>query len=89
MNVASLCGGATGQERCRVLLLAVVSGTLLIGLVPLLVIVPLIVFWAWMFKDMMKSNDVSSIYRPYWMMAIIFLNIPAAVFYYITVHKNR
>ena len=71
------------------MLLAIASSTLLIGLIPLLVVVPLIVFWAWMFKDMMNNIDVPSVFRPYWMMAFILLNIPAAVFYYYAVYRNR
>ena len=71
------------------MLLNVAPSTLLIGLVPLLVVLPLIVFWGWMFKDMLNNDDLLMIYRPYWFMAFILLNIPAAVFYYITVYRNR
>ncbi len=71
------------------MLLDVAPSTLLIGLVPLLVVLPLIVFWVWMFKDMLGNNDLLLLYRPYWIMAFILLNIPAAVFYYITVYRNR
>jgi hypothetical protein len=63
--------------------------TVLIGLVPLIVIVPLVVFWVWMFKDMMNNDDLPSVFKPYWLMAFILLNIPAAVFYYYTVYKSR
>lgn len=69
--------------------LSAAPSTLLIGLIPLIVIVPLIVFWVRMFKDMLNSDDVSSIFKPYWTMAFILLNIPAAVFYYYTVYRNR
>ncbi len=71
------------------MLLAASSSTLLIGLIPLLLVVPLVIFWAWMFRDMLNTTDVPSIYRPYWTMAFILLNIPAAVFYYYTVYRNR
>lgn len=63
--------------------------TVLIGLVPLIVVVPLIVFWGWMFNDLVKNDDLPSIFKPYWMLAFILLNIPAAVFYYYTVYKSR
>jgi hypothetical protein len=69
--------------------LDVAPGTLLIGLIPLLIVVLLVVFWVWMFKDMLNSYDVPGVFRPYWTMAFILLNIPAAIFYYITVYKNR
>ncbi len=71
------------------MLLDVAPSTVLIGLVPLIVVVPLVVFWAWMFKEMLNNDGIPSIFRPYWMMAFILLNIPAAVFYYYTVYKNQ
>lgn len=82
-------GGAMEQERGRVMLLEVARSVVLIGLIPLIVVVPLIVFWAWMFNDMVKSDDVPSIFKPYWMLAFILLNIPAAIFYYYTVYRER
>ncbi|MGI8688473.1 MAG: hypothetical protein ACR2M3_07820 [Thermomicrobiales bacterium] len=63
--------------------------TLLIGLVPLVVVIPLIVFWAFMFKDMLNNDNMPSIFKPYWMMAFVLLNIPAAIFYYYTVYRDR
>ncbi len=63
--------------------------TLLIGLVPLVVVIPLIVFWAFMFKDMLNSDTMPSIFKPYWMMAFVLLNIPAAIFYSYTVYRDR
>jgi hypothetical protein len=71
------------------MLLDMAPSTVLIGLIPLIIVVPLIVFWGWMFRDMLNNYDVPSIYRPYWMLAFILLNIPAAVFYYYTVYRNR
>jgi hypothetical protein len=77
-----------GQERGRVMLLDMARSTVLIGLIPLVVIVPLIVFWAFMFKDMLNNDNMPSMFKPYWMMAFVLLNIPAAIFYY-TVYKDR
>ena len=71
------------------MLLASAPSTVLIGLVPLIVVVPLILFWAWMFKDMVNNDDLLSVFKPYWIMAFILLNIPAAVFKYYTVYRNR
>ena len=71
------------------MLLDMAPSTVLIGLVPLIIVVPLIVFWGWMFRDMLNNYDVPGVYRPYWMVAFILLNIPAAVFYYYTVYRNR
>ncbi len=70
------------------MLLDMTRSTLLIGLIPLIVVVPLIVFWGWMFNDMVKNENVPSIFKPYWMLAFILLNIPAAIFYYYTVYRN-
>jgi hypothetical protein len=61
----------------------------LIQLIPLIVILPLVVFWGWMFNDMAKNEDLPSIFKPYWMMAFILLNIPAAIFYYYTIYRSR
>ncbi len=71
------------------MLLDAAPSTVLIGLVPLLVVLPLLIFWARMFQDMLHNDDLLVIYRPYWILAFIFLNIPAAVFYYITIYRNR
>ena len=70
-------------------LLDMVRSNVLIGLLPLIVVVPLVVFWAWMFNDLVKNDDLPSIFKPYWMLAFILLNLPAAVFYYYTVYRNR
>ena len=69
--------------------LDVAPGMLPIGLIPLLIVVPLAFFWVRMFKDMLNNYDVPGVFRPYWTMAFILLNIPTAIFYYITVYKNR
>ncbi len=61
----------------------------LISLIPLIVIIPLLVFWAYMFKDMVNNEFILSVFKPYWMLAFLFLSIPAAIFYYYTVYKNR
>jgi hypothetical protein len=77
------------QERECVMLLDMTRSTILIGLIPLIVVVPLVLFWAWMFNDLVKNEDVPGIFKPYWMMAFILLNVPAAVFYYYTVYRSR
>jgi hypothetical protein len=77
------------QERGCVMLLDMTRSTIVIGLIPLILVVPLVLFWAWMFNDLLKNADVPSIFKPYWTMAFILLNIPAAVFYYYTVYRNR
>jgi hypothetical protein len=36
-----------------------------------------------------ESLDSNSIFKPYWVMAFILLNIPAAIFSNYTVYRNR
>jgi uncharacterized membrane-anchored protein YitT (DUF2179 family) len=82
--------GEEAREEGRfMMLLDLAPSTVLIGLIPLLIVVPLIMFWAWMFKDMVNNDHLPSIFKPYWVMAFILLNIPAAIFYYYTVYRNR
>jgi hypothetical protein len=69
--------------------LSAAPSTLLIGLIPLIVVVPLIVFWVRMFKDMLNNDNLPSIFKPYWLIAFILLNIPAAVFYYYVVYRSN
>jgi hypothetical protein len=69
--------------------LYVMHSAVWVELLPLIIVLPFVVFWAWMFRDMVNNNDLPSIFKPYWMMAFIFLNIPAAIFYYYTVYKDR
>ena len=71
------------------MLLDMARSTVLIGLIPLIVVAPLIVFWAFMFKDMLNNVNMPGVFKQYWMVAFILLNIPAAIFYYYTVYKSR
>ncbi len=61
----------------------------LIGVIPLLIILPLLAFWAWMLRDLLLTDRIIPPAKPYWLVAFILLNIPAAVFYYITVYRQR
>jgi hypothetical protein len=67
-------------------------------LVPLIIIVPLFVFWAWMFKAMTESEYLPPCFitisngtdsRMDWTFAFIILNILTAIFYYATQYRNR
>ncbi len=66
----------------------------------ILVLIPicLLAFWAWMFTDMMKSDYLSPCFVTFtngrdskfdWGVMFIFLNIVAAVFYYINIYRER
>ncbi len=61
----------------------------LVGLIPLIVVLPLLVFWAWMLRDLLRTERVLPTAKPYWLAAFIFLNIATAVFYYLTVYREQ
>jgi hypothetical protein len=56
---------------------------------PLLLVVPLIVFWIWMFRDMLNNRNISDTAKTNWTVAFIFLNAFAAVFYYVYEYRNK
>ncbi len=56
---------------------------------PLLLVIPLIAFWIWMFRDMLNNRDLSDTARNGWIIAFIFLNAFAAVFYYAYEYRNK
>ena len=58
---------------------------LLIIILPL----PLIVFWVWMFRDMINNDNLPGNVKDYWMLLFIFLNVFAAMVYYVNVYKKR
>lgn len=71
----------------------------MVQLIPLIIILPFIAFYAWMFWDMVNNDDLpnnsvtpatwppSSKFS--WTVAFVFLNIFAAGFYYFTEYKKR
>ncbi len=50
---------------------------------------PLIVIWLWMFRDMINNDNLPGSSKDYWMLAFIFLNVFAAVYYYVTEYRKR
>ena len=60
-----------------------------VQLLPLLLVIPVIIFWVWMFRDMLKNGNLSDTARSTWTVAFIFLNAFAAVFYYVYEYRNR
>lgn len=58
-------------------------------LIPMLVVLPLFVFWAWMFWDLTNNDELPSNAKWYWTLAFVFLNVFAAVFYYFDQYRNR
>jgi hypothetical protein len=52
-------------------------------------VIALFVFWLWMFWDM-TNNDVFHTTSKYnWTLALVFLNVFAAVAYYVYEYRNR
>jgi hypothetical protein len=62
-------------------------------LISLIVIIPLIAFWLWMFDDMLKTDRLPGLLtndaRLDWMVAFILFNVFAAVVYYALVYRQR
>ncbi len=58
-------------------------------IIPLIIILPLIVFWLWMARDMANNDNLSSSEKTYWTLAFLFINVFAAVFYYVTQYRRR
>jgi len=66
-------------------------------IIVLLPIVPLL-FWLWMFWDMTNNDTLPQCFFTFtrgsnstfdWWVAFIFLNVFAAIFYYVNVYRNR
>ena len=69
------------------------------ALIPLVVIVPLIAFWVWMFGDMLRNPHIPSshpevlrwppIAKNHWIVFFVILNIFTAGYYYLTVCREQ
>jgi len=57
--------------------------------IPLIISLPLVVFWLWMAWDLGGNDNLPSSSKLNWQLAFIFLNVFAAVFYYVNVYRNR
>ncbi len=56
---------------------------------PLVLIIPVVIFWVWMFRDMLSNANLSNSAKSTWTVAFIFLNAFAAVFYYVYEYRSR
>ncbi len=61
----------------------------LVAIISSLVIIVLIWFWAWMLRHMLNNEYILPNAKNYWMFAFAFLNIFAAMYYYVYVYRNR
>jgi hypothetical protein len=57
--------------------------------IPLVITLPLIVFWLWMAWDLGGNDNLPHNEKFYWQLAFLFMNVFAAVFYYFTEYKKR
>jgi hypothetical protein len=57
-------------------------------LIPLIATLPLIAFWLWMAWDMANNDHLPGISKQNWTLAFVFLNVFAAVFYYVTEYRK-
>jgi hypothetical protein len=55
----------------------------------LVIIIPLIVFWLWMFWAMTNNEELPVHSKYYWALAFLVGNVFAAAYYYVTVYRNR
>jgi uncharacterized membrane protein (DUF4010 family) len=55
----------------------------------LIIVLPLIVFWLWMAWDLGGNDRMSGNEKLYWQLAFIFLNVFAAVYYYVYEYRKR
>ncbi len=61
----------------------------LVQLIPVILLLPLLAFWAWMFRDMLNNDSLPSSAKNGWTFAFILLNIFAAVIYYFQQYRDR
>ncbi len=69
-------------------------GQLILTLIPFL----LLIFWAWMFSDMLRNENLPPCFITFtngndprfdWTVVFVFLNVFAAMFYYANEYRNR
>jgi Phospholipase_D-nuclease N-terminal len=58
-------------------------------LIPLLIIIPLVIFWAWMFRDMMNNDSLPDDTKNTWTLLFVLLNVFGAGLYFINVYRDR
>jgi hypothetical protein len=61
----------------------------MVQLILLIVPLPLVGFWFWMFRDLTKNDYLSSDEKNDWTLKFILLNVLAAFWYYLVEYRNR
>ncbi|HEX9132857.1 MAG TPA: hypothetical protein VF844_11255 [Ktedonobacteraceae bacterium] len=62
---------------------------LILVLMSLLVLLPLLFFWGKMFSDMSNNDYLPREAKLYWTVLVLFFNVFAAVYYYVTEYRNK
>ncbi len=58
-------------------------------IIPMIAVLPLAAFWLWMLWDMTNHDRFRTTSKYNWTLALIFLNVFAAIFYYFYEYRNR
>lgn len=58
-------------------------------LLPLIILIPILVFWLWMAWDMDKNDHLSESSKLNWMLILAFLSVFGAMLYFVTEYRKR
>lgn len=58
------------------------------SVLPVLIILPLIGFWIWMFNDFLQNDRSSKDEHLIWLVSFVFAGIFTAFYYYFTEYRN-
>jgi hypothetical protein len=61
----------------------------MVQLIPMIISLPLVVFWIWMFRDLINNDYLPNDSKNNWLVAFILLNVFAAGWYYYVEYRNR
>ena len=62
---------------------------MILQVIGLIIIIPLVVFWFWMWNDLAKNDYLSREAKNNWTLAFVFLSVFAAWWYYLTEYRYR
>ncbi len=58
-------------------------------LIPLIAVIPLLLFWIWMFRDLNANDHLLNYSRYTWTLLFIFMNVFGACLYYFMEYTDR
>jgi hypothetical protein len=59
------------------------------ALIPLLIVLPLVAFLVWMYRDMVRNDELPERDKESWTWMFLLLNVFGAGLYYINVYRFR